>query len=153
MLLCIQVWASSSTSANSYSLTNHGYSSRSSRPLPHPHSQQPYSPLEPDSSTNAAAPSGGSSSSQAMLRQQRTSSSGGGALSMAVVQINSSSSGSSSAAAVRDRLFEPLDAGANRDYRDQGRQAVGQPVSVVCALRCWRSCRRFCCTSSAGSTW
>jgi hypothetical protein len=132
-ILCIQVWASSSASASAYSATNYGYSSHTRSPRAH-HQTNPQSHLHPSTPSNtgatAAAPAG-SSSSGTVRSQQHTgsgnSSGGTAALSVAVVQIGSSSSRST--AAVRERLFEPLDAAAGRDYRDQAATTAGQPVS------------------------
>ncbi|KAF6260614.1 hypothetical protein COO60DRAFT_874381 [Scenedesmus sp. NREL 46B-D3] len=141
------VWANSSISASAYSMTNVDYHSRSRWPSGHHHhhSAQPHPSPSTDSSAGAApaaTSSSSSSSSNAMLRHQRTSSPSAATLGVAIVQIGSSSSSSSgsssstiisSTAAARERLFEPLDAGAGRDYRDQAVQPGNQPVPFPAA--------------------
>ncbi|WIA13117.1 hypothetical protein OEZ85_006715 [Tetradesmus obliquus] len=141
-----QVWASSSASATAYSAANFGYSSHSRSPRPHPVSPlshlHPSTPSSTAATVNNSSSSSGSSSSSTARRHQPTSNGGSSrgtaALSVAVVQIGSSSSSSSSSsspAAVRERLFEPLDAAAGRDYRDQAPQAAGQPIPITAARR------------------
>jgi hypothetical protein len=53
---------------------------------------------------------------------------------------------------VRDRLFEPLDAGAGRDYRDQGSRAAGQPVSMRCVVLCLVTQLHSSTAANAGSS-